>query len=379
VNICMLSPTHEMWDPRVVMRESCSLVKAGHRVALVAMSNESREFVEGVELLPAPKVNTSSRWQRLLAMGRVYCLGRKWPADVYHAHEVESLAVGILLKWRTGAKLIWDSHECFQFTAARNLYGWKAKLVTAFVARILRWMSKFADHIIVVSFSNERFYRQFCGRDDVTIIHNSPSPGLFVCDNKPQDAAITITNCGRLGINRGMMQLLEALAIVKEKTPVKFMHIGTFARPDMELKQFERKVKDLGLENETEVTGWVSYKTMAQMLNRGSIGLVTHQPTPNNYSTLHNRTFSYMCTGQAVIGPKGSDTEQLIRETNCGLAVDMTDPQVLAEAMIYLIENPENCKQMGLNGRKAIEETFGWHIMEKLLWAIYEDLEQYPK
>jgi len=348
----------------------------GHRVALVAMANESREFVEGVELLPAPKIKISSRWQRLLAMRRVYCLGRKWPADVYHAHEVESLAVGILLKWRTGAKLVWDSHECFQFTAAGNLSGWTAKLVTAFVARMLRLMSKFADHIIVVSFSNERFYREFCGRDDVTIIHNSPLPSLFVCKNKPQDAAITITNCGRLGIDRGMMHILEALAIVKEKMPLKFIHIGTFDYHKESRLQFERKVKDLGLENEVEVTGWVSYKVMAEMLSKGSIGLLTHQSTLNSYSTLHNRTFSYMSTGQAVICPKDSDTERLIMETDCGLSVDTTNPQALAKAIMALIQDPQRCRQLGQNGRKAIEEKFGWHIMEKKLWKIYEDLQK---
>ncbi len=41
-------------------------------------------------------------------------------------------------------------------------------------------------------------------------------------------------------------------------------------------------------------------------------------------------------TGQAVIGPSGSDTEEVIRRANCGLAADMTKPESLADALLSL-------------------------------------------
>ncbi len=376
MNICMLCPSHHSWDPRVVMRESRSLIKAGHRVAIVAKADESREFIEGAELLEAPKVNWYSRWERIRAMWRVYRIARSWPADVYHAHEVESLAVGLLLKWRTGTKLVWDSHECFQFTAARFLSGWKAKLVTAFTARMLKWVSKWVDHVIVVSFTNEQFYLQFCHHNKVTIIYNSPIMDVFHCDKKTAEAEKIVTHSGNLSPDRGMMQILDALAIVKEKMPVKFIQVGSIIDCNGYPEQFEKQVKELGLDDVVEVTGWVPYKQMAEILNKSLIGLLAIQPSPNSYTTLHNKTFSSMCTGQALIVPKGSDTEKIIRETNCGLAIDMTDPQKLANAIMSLMEDSKQCRQLGQNGRKGIEEKFGWHIMENLLWKIYEDLEK---
>lgn len=368
----MISPSHDFWDPRVVMRESRSLLKAGHRVTLIAAHNQESEYVKGLELLTVPKAK--SRWKRIRLMWCVFSLARKCHADVYHTHEVESFAVGLLLKWLTGAKLIWDSHECYHYTAARFLTGWQAKIVTWLTAYMLRLMCRWADHIIVVSFTNERFYREFCRQKNVTILHNSPLPELFRCDRKPRDAQRTLTHCGNLSSGRGMMKILEAVAIIKEKTPIKFIQVGAIQERDGDRELFEKRVKELKLENEVEVTGWVTYEQMAKILNRGSIGLSALQPTPNNYATLHNKTFCYMSTGQAVIGPKYSDTEKLIQLTNCGLAIDMTDPQELSESIMSLFNAPKRCRKFGRKGRKAIEQKFGWHIMERHLWGIYNDI-----
>ena len=367
----MLAPSHPSWDPRVVMRETKSAAKLGHQMGLVAMHDDSREFPEGIELLPLPRERVP-RWKRIKLMRRVYRMARRWPADVYHAHEVESLAVGILLKWRTGAKLIFDSHECFHYTAARYLSGWKARLVTALMKRVMKCLSRRADQVIVVSYTSQTFYREFCGCRKVTIIHNSPLPELFPCNEKTPEARRTLIHNSFLSVGRGMHQLLEALALVKKDMPVRFINVGMIDKSDQ--AEFDRRVRELGLQDEVEVTGWLDYEQVGPEMNRGTIGLMALQPEPNNYATLHNKLFNYMCTGLAVIGPKGSDTEQVLQHADCGVAVDMTDPQALAEVIRSLLREPERTRQMGLNGRKAVETEFGWHQMEKLLDQIYKDL-----
>lgn len=373
LRICMLAQSHPAWDPRVVRRESLSLVKQGHRVALIAMHDGQAHVPPEIELLPLP-MRRLTRWKRIKTMWRAYRIARRWPADVYHAHEVESLAVGILLKWRTGAKLIFDAHECFHFTAARFLSGWRARLVSALAARMLRWMSRRASHVLVVSFTNEAFYRDDCGCQNVTIIHNSPPPDMFQYTDKPADAAHTITHDGYLAKNRGQNQILEALRIVKEHLPVRFLAVGLVHERDRD--DFHKRVDELGLQDVVEVTGWLPYEQAAARLNHGSIGLVAMQPTPNNYGSLSNKLFNYMSTGQAVVGPVGSNTAEVIRRANCGLVTDMTDPPSLARAITELLSDPSRCRQLGLNARRAIEEEYGWHRMERLLAEIYASLRR---
>jgi glycosyltransferase involved in cell wall biosynthesis len=238
--------------------------------------------------------------------------------------------------------------------------------------RAMKLLSRRADHVIVVSYTSERFYREFCGCDKVTIIHNSPLPQLFPCEPKSAEALRTVTHNSFLSADRGMYQILEALAIVKQQVPLRFLNVGMIA--EKENAAFAQRVKALNLEDEVEVTGWLDYDRVGPALNRGAIGLLALRPMPNNYATLHNKLFNYMCTGQAVIGPKGSDTEIVLKRADCGLAVDMTDPRELAQAILTLLRDPERTRRLGLNGRKAIETEFGWHMMEKSLESVYHEL-----
>ena len=369
----MLAPSHPSWDPRVVMREARSLVAQGHRVALVAKHDPRRTVPAGIEVLPLPP-QVLSRRQRALQIRRICRIARQWQADVYHAHEVESLAAGIWLKRRTKARLIFDAHECFHFTAARFLTGWKSRLATAVATRLLRWMSRQADQVIVVSYTNLRFYHETCGCRKVTLIHNSPPPELFPFTDKPPGAEHTLTHDGHFGADRGSNEVLDALAIVRRHVPAKLIVVGKIPEQNQEQERFAQRVRDLDLEGAVDVTGWIPYDQVGPNLNRGSIGLVAMRPSANNYGSLSNKLFNYMCTGQAVIGPAGSDTAQVLEHANCGVAVDVNDPQSLAEALLTLLRDPQRTRELGANARRAIETEFGWHKMETLLAEIYADL-----
>ncbi len=371
LRVCMLAPSHPAWDPRVVQREARSLAKLGHRVSVVAMHDGKKPFPAELELLPLPS-RKLTRWKRARLIWRVYRMALRWRADVYHVHEVESLVVGVLLKWRTGAKLVFDAHECFQYTAARFLTGWRERLVTRITTRFLRFLARRADHVIVVSFTNERFYRDNCGCRRVDIIYNSPPLEMFPFDRKPPEAEWTLTHDGFLGRSRGQEQILRALAILQPDNRVGLLVVGELQAADRD--EFVRLVDQFGLQKNVEVTGWIPFDQVGPALNRGAIGLIAMQPTPNNYKSLSNKLFNYMATGQAVIGPIGSDTEEVIRRANCGVVADMTSPESLAHAIRSLLQDPQRTRELGLNGRRAVEEEYGWHRMEERLKSVYERL-----
>ena len=81
-----------------------------------------------------------------------------------------------------------------------------------------------------------------------------------------------------------------------------------------------------------------------------------------------------MASSKAVIMSNFKYTEKLVHEVNCGLTVDSTDINEIADAMKKLIQDPYTTKQMSKNGRKAVEETYNWGNMEKRLLKLYEGL-----
>ena len=42
--------------------------------------------------------------------------------------------------------------------------------------------------------------------------------------------------------------------------------------------------------------------------------------------------------------------------------------------MLFMKNNPDKAREMGLNGRKAVEENFSWNIEEKKLFAFYDKI-----
>ena len=80
-----------------------------------------------------------------------------------------------------------------------------------------------------------------------------------------------------------------------------------------------------------------------------------------------------MC-GKAHIAAKGTSTADKVLRENCGLVVDANNTEEIRSAIINLKNNPELCRQLGLNARKAYEQRYGWEIMEQRLVALYNEL-----
>ena len=53
---------------------------------------------------------------------------------------------------------------------------------------------------------------------------------------------------------------------------------------------------------------------------------------------------------------------------------DPLSPEQIAEAIQYLKEHPEEAKQMGENGRKAVVERYNWEPESKQLLELYEEV-----
>ena len=54
--------------------------------------------------------------------------------------------------------------------------------------------------------------------------------------------------------------------------------------------------------------------------------------------------------------------------------MDPLNPKELAEAIEYLITHPEEARQMGENGRRAVLEKDNWETEGKKLLAVYREM-----
>ena len=79
-----------------------------------------------------------------------------------------------------------------------------------------------------------------------------------------------------------------------------------------------------------------------------------------------------MSAGIPVIASDFPNWRAIVEEAQCGLLVDPMNPQVIADAITYVFENPEKAEQMGKQGRKAVETKYNWEHEKDALLELYK-------
>ena len=81
-----------------------------------------------------------------------------------------------------------------------------------------------------------------------------------------------------------------------------------------------------------------------------------------------------MAAGVPTISTNTSAVPEIITSGVDGLLVPPEDPEALANAIVYAIQNPEEMDKMARAGKKRIEENFTWEIVAKRYCAAFERL-----
>ena len=123
-----------------------------------------------------------------------------------------------------------------------------------------------------------------------------------------------------------------------------------------------------------DVLGFLDREGVKTILARSVAGLVTFLPLPNHIDAQPNKMFEYMSAGIPVIASNFPLWRDIIEGNDCGLCVDPLNSAAIAEAIDFLINNPERAQAMGENGFKAVQQIYNWTIEEMKLLDFYQKL-----
>ena len=366
MKVCILTTVHGPFDDRVFHKEAKSLAKV-HEVVLVAPDEERADKeVEGIRIITVKK--PESKLLHPVTMWRVFKAGFKQDCDVYHCHEPSSLFVSAILKVLKRKRLIYDAHEYYPSLIAEN------SLFPDFVRPLVRFLAdieekiliRFADVVITVDEILALKYRKH--HNNVYIISNYPRLELFKPDDLNSENG-GIIYVGGLSRDRGIYQMIE----VANKTNVKLICVGNFTD---ELNK--KEITDFLEENPSKnvvFAGHLSHPKVVEYINMSRLGLILHQPIPRYIHAVSIKLFEYMACGKPVVASNFPEIAKVVKEADCGILVDPTDVDEIVDAILYLLEHPEEAKRMGENGRRAVEEKYSWNKMEEKLLELYGRLK----
>lgn len=379
----MIAVQHSALDDRIFYKEARSLNKAGHKVTYLCSANSKGEILDmggtplnkkgelqlkinDIQIIAVPhsksifqkslnKINQSTFFKTLIQHGITL------KADDYHAHEPQSLYIAQKIEEETKCKIVYDAHEPWlniprKDRLLRSLLLPKLKYLIA-ANGITRGDLLFHNHNIKSE-----------------VILNCSVPELFIPQLKPEKFNTPIiVHEGSLWFDRGLKEIIEAIRMLKKEYPnILFKIVGeTF---NEEKDYLEQKIKAYQLENNIEVTGWLSYEKVGSALVDCSIGLITNTPvTSNTLAGPANKFFNYLTYGIATIAMDIPETTSLLNQTNSGITIQNRSTENLYQSIRMLLEDKALLKRYCNSAFEAYQK-FNWGVEEKKLISFYENV-----
>ena len=379
----MLTSLHSAKDDRIFFKEALSLKNKGFDVSILCLADgdgfikdmagnvlnlglESCIRSDGIDIYCVQKeqgflekilhkIGKGKTWKNYIVKGREIV------ADVYHAHEPQTAFIGIQIQKNTNAKLIYDAHEPWIFS--RSAKEWILKKIC--LPRLKNIIT--ANHITEQSLLGEK------SDLNTEVIYNcSPS---FFAQHQKENKEVIICHEGSLLFNRGLKLIIKALVILKKTHPnFRFRIIGDVFGEE---KNFlENKIITNDLENNIEITGWLSYNDVPKSIADCSIGLITNtNEKRNTLAGPPNKLFNYMTMGLAIITVDLPATNTIIKETTCGIILEKRNAQFLAKAIQNLLENTAKRKRFQESALYWEKKRFNWQSEEEKLFQFYNRLK----
>jgi glycosyltransferase involved in cell wall biosynthesis len=365
---------HTPTDKRVFYKEARSLAASGFDVVHLAPGDEPCRVEDGVrlEVYPArPGIR-----QRFLALLRLYRRAAAVNADAYHCNEVDSWVVGVALKVLRRKAVVFDVHEHYPSTFAHlHCPGWLSGLASGGLRLAFRCLIPFTDYFVYAKQTVAQDFPNTEGRS-VVVLNCAPlesEPARPVKPVQPDKPEVVAIHVGVIARGRGWPQLAEALRRVRAPH-LRLKLIGTCT--DRDPDDFRRTFTAHDLRDRVELHDWMPFEDMRRHVHDADIGLILFQPTvQNNVYAMPHKLFDYMRAQLPVILPEFAvEVAPIVRDAQCGLLIDSTSPQAIAEALDQLAADPQLRATYGENGYAAVVRTYNWESEFEKLLEVYHQL-----
>lgn len=223
-----------------------------------------------------------------------------------------------------------------------------------------RFLYRQADQVVVnspgfIQHVSER------GAKTVSLVPNGADPDMFdpSASGEQFRKKFGLADCfvvlyaGAHGMSNDLDVVLDAAEVLRDEPVIRIVLVGS----GKEKPRLREEADQRGLDNMLFLPP-VPKVDMPGTLAGADACLAILKPIEMYKTTYPNKVFDYMAASRPVILAIDGVIRTVVEGAQAGVFVQPGDPQVLAETIRQMANNPEKCRKMGMNGRMLIETQF---------------------
>ncbi len=371
-----------------VYNQATTLIQEGYDVTLLAWDREGRslpcEEREGIKIKRfcikagigrGPHKNA---WNVLRFNWRVsrYLLTQDY--DIAHCYNLDAIAAVVTAARLRRKKCVLDLCEPEYYAFWNKKFRSLLKVINAAETRLARLY----DHVLVHNrFQLDKFKRK--GIEHVSQVGSYPNlyrlPEEDETSIEKSKDRIVIGRIGTFYQDNGVEELVEAFRRLRmrqneRRLPIDYRLFLAGRVYDSYKPDFERLIEPLS--DHIEVHGPFDSAELHRMYQKVDISVIFVRKTKWFANITPTKLFDSMANGVPVVGNEIGEVKQIVEEGVCGVIIDETDPESIADAFEALARDPDKRREMGRAARRLAKEKYSWEVYRDTFLNVYATLAQ---
>jgi colanic acid/amylovoran biosynthesis glycosyltransferase len=223
----------------------------------------------------------------------------------------------------------------------------------------------------VCEFLKERLIQEGCAEEKI-VVHYSGidcSKFGFLQRRRQSGEPTKVLTIARLVEKKGVAFAIEAVAALLSKgEQIEYRVVG-----DGLLRgSLQQMIERMGVERQIKLLGWKTHEDVKRLLEESHVMVAPSLTSDGgDQEGIPNAIKEAMATGLPVISTFHSGIPELVTDGVTGFLVPERDAASLSASLEYLIKHPRVCSEMGLAGRRQVEQKFDTHRLNKELEELY--------
>jgi glycosyltransferase involved in cell wall biosynthesis len=200
----------------------------------------------------------------------------------------------------------------------------------------------------------------------MVFLPNGVDPELFTPCSPDQELVeslklqnkIVILYAGTIGYAAGLEVALQAAEKLRAKSELVFLIVGD----GTEKPRLQKLAAEMQLPN----VRWLPFQPLHEIVryyNLAALSLVTLRRYKLAEGVRPSKLFPGLASAKPVVYVGEGEGARIMAESGGGVIIPPEDSGRLAETILELIANPEQCREMGRKGRNYVIENYTWRVL----------------